>query len=232
MSITRNIVAALAISMLAMDAFAALPKEQVKKLNEAAAVVAKVRSSPEGIPEDIWSKAACVVVIPSLKKAGFIIAGEFGSGAMSCRNAGHWGAPVFMKLTKGSAGFQAGAQSTDLILVVLNRKGAEKLLGNEVTLGADASIAAGPAGRTATAGTDAQMTAEILSYSHAKGLFAGVDLSGGSLRADDKANTSAYGSNASAKDIALGNTPATVPPEARAFIDTLGREMVGTSGVK
>jgi lipid-binding SYLF domain-containing protein len=211
----------------------AVPKSEAKKLNESAAVLSEIRNAPDGgIPQGIWDKAQCVVVIPSLKKAGFIIGGEFGSGVMSCKQGARWGAPVFMQLTKGSAGFQAGVQSTDLVLVVLNQGGAEKLLNNKVTLGADASIAAGPVGRTATAGTDAQMTAEMLSYSRAKGLFAGVDLSGGTLKPDDKANANVYGASASARDIALGTAKVTVPPEAHAFSNALGRDVQGTSGVK
>jgi lipid-binding SYLF domain-containing protein len=171
-------------------------------------------------------------VIPSLKKAAFIVGGEFGSGVMSCKHANTWGAPIFMQLTKGSAGFQIGAQSTDLVLVVMNRSGVDKLLGNKVTLGADASIAAGPAGRGATAATDAQMSAEMLSYSRARGLFAGVDLSGGTLRPDDSANAKAYGSNVSARDIALGTRPVAMSAEARAFTNALSSNVRATTGVK
>jgi SH3 domain-containing YSC84-like protein 1 len=137
-----------------------------------------------------------------------------------------------MEMTKGSAGLQIGVQSTDLVLVVMNQRGAEKLLGNKVTLGADASVAAGPVGRAASAATDAQLSAEMLSYSRAKGLFAGVDLSGGSLNPDKSKNERAYGPNASARDIALGTTPVKASAEAQAFINALGRDTRGTSGVK
>ena len=213
-------------------AFGALSKDDLKHLNRATTVLSEFRNSSD-IPESVWTKADCVLVIPSLKKAAFIVGGEGGSGVMSCRHSnGAWGTPVFMQLTKGSVGFQVGASSTELVLFVMNASGAEKLLSNKTTLGTDASIAAGPVGRTATAATDAQMTAEMLSYSHSKGLFAGVNLSGGALTADKDANTRAYGSTASAKEIALGTTPVTALAQARGFTDALGRTTRATTGVK
>jgi lipid-binding SYLF domain-containing protein len=151
---------------------------------------------------------------------------------MSCRQGATWTAPVFMDLTKGSVGLQAGVQSTELILLIMNRKGLDKLLSNKVTLGADASIAAGPVGRTASAATDAQMTAEMLSYSRSKGIFAGIDLSGGSLRPDKDANARAYGANVTARDVALGSARVNMAPEVKAFRDALGRDTRGTTGVK
>jgi SH3 domain-containing YSC84-like protein 1 len=213
-------------------AFGALSKDDLKNLNKATTVLSEFRNSAD-IPESVWTKADCVLVIPSLKKAAFIVGGEGGSGVMSCRHSnGAWGTPVFMQLTKGSVGFQVGASSTELVLFVMNAGGAEKLLSNKTTLGVGASIAAGPVGRTATAATDAQMTAEMLSYSHSKGLFAGVNLSGGALTADKDANERAYGSTASAKEIALGTTPVTVLAQARGFTDALGRNVRATTGVK
>src|SRR6516225_9020040 len=135
--------------LVGTTAFAALSKDDAKRLNASTTVLNELRrGSDNGIPEQIWDKAA------------FIIGGEFGGGVMSCRHANTWGAPVFMQMAKGSAGFQIGAQSTDLVLVVMNRSGVDKLLGNKVTLGADASVAAGPVGRSALAATDAQMSAE------------------------------------------------------------------------
>jgi len=229
----KTVVVSVVAVLATTSALAAPSKEDAKRLNESAAVLNELRSAGDsGIPESIWEKAECVVVIPSLKKAGFIVGGEFGSGVMSCKSGSTWGAPIFMQMTKGSAGFQAGVQSTDLVLIVMNQRGADKLLNNKVTLGGDASIAAGPAGRTASAATDAQMTAEILSYSKSKGLFAGVDVSGGSLRPDDSANTRMYGSGKSARDIALGNVSVPLTTEAKAFTDTLGRDVRATSGVK
>jgi SH3 domain-containing YSC84-like protein 1 len=214
----------------ATPCLAAATTDDAKRLNESTAVLAEMRNAPD-IPDTVWQKAECVVVIPSLKKAGFILGGEFGSGVMSCRRANTWGAPVFMKLTKGSAGFQIGVQSTDLVLMVMNRRGVEKLLSNKVTLGADASVAAGPVGRNASAATDAQMTAEMLSYSRSKGFFAGIDLSGGSLRPDDSANARMYGQT-SARAIALSTTPVMMTTEARAFTNALGSGVRATTGTK
>ena len=232
MKTLRTVVAGIATVLVASTAFATLSKDEIKKLDESTMLLSEMRNAPDsGIPERIWNNAKCVVVIPSLKKAAFIIGGEWGKGVMSCRNAGKWSAPIFMEMTKGSAGFQIGAQSVDLVLVVTNQSGAEKLLRNKVTFGADASIAAGPVGRAASAATDAGMSAEILAYSRAKGLFAGVDLSGGSLRPDQSANARAYGPNLSSTDIAMGKMPVTVPVEAQAFTRALSREVTGTGGV-
>jgi lipid-binding SYLF domain-containing protein len=169
-----------------------------------------------------------VVVIPSMKKAAFVIGGEYGSGVMSCRTANDWSAPVFMQLAKGSVGFQIGAQQTDLVLLVMNRSGLQKLLNDKVTLGADASIAAGPVGRSGSAATDAQLGAEILSYSRSQGLFAGINLSGGVLKADKDADTRAYGPNVNANDIALGTRQATLEP-ATPFIQALRQNSGATT---
>jgi len=229
----KTVVASVAILLIGTSAFAQLTKHDSEKLNEATNVLTEIRNAPDtGIPDSIWDKAQCVIVIPDLKKAGFIVGGEHGSGVMSCKHANTWGPPVFMEMTKGSFGFQAGIQSVDLVLVVMNQRGVEKLLRNKVTLGADASIAAGPVGRAASAATDAQMSAEMLSYSRAKGLFAGIDLSGGSLGPDVSKNERMYGPNASVQAIALGTKPVKMSTEARAFTNALGRETRGTSGKK
>jgi lipid-binding SYLF domain-containing protein len=232
MKTLRIVLAGLASLSVATTAFAALSKDDVKRLHEAAVVLTEIRNAPDNsIPDRIWNNARCIVVIPSLKKAAFIVGGEFGTGVMSCRHEGRWGAPIFMQMAKGSAGFQIGASSTDLVLVVNDDRGVEKLLRNKVTLGGDASIAAGPVGRSASAATDAQLSAEMLAYSRSKGLFAGVDLSGGTLKPDQSANERAYGSPANASDIALGTQAVTVPSEAQAFMNALGRGVRGTSGV-
>jgi len=229
----KTIVASVTVLLMAASAFGQLKKSDIEKLNDAANVLNEIKSAPDrGIPDSIWNKAHCVVVIPGLTKAAFIVGGEHGSGVMSCRHGNTWGPPVFMEMTKGSAGLQAGVSSTDLVLVVMNQRGAETLLNNKVTLGADASIAAGPVGRAASAGTDAQLSAEILSYSRSKGLFAGINLSGGSLNPDQSKNERAYGPNASAAAIALGTTPVKVSPEMQAFTNALGREVRATSGKK
>jgi lipid-binding SYLF domain-containing protein len=199
----------------ASTSFAKVSGDETKRLNQAATVLDELRGTPDkGIPQDLWNKAQCVVVIPSMKKAAFVIGGEFGSGVMSCRTGSNWTAPVFMQLAKGSVGFQIGAQETDLVLLIMNRTGLQKLLNDKVTLGADASIAAGPVGRTGSAATDAQLGAEILSYSRSQGLFAGINLSGGVLKPDKDANARAYTSNVSANDIALGTHQATLEPAA------------------
>src|SRR4030095_4225942 len=227
----KTIVASVTVLLMAASAFGQLKKSDIEKLNDAANVLTEIREAPDkGIPDSIWNKAQCVVVIPGLTKAAFIVGGEHGSGVMSCRHRNTWGPPVFMEMTKGSAGLQAGVSSTDLVLVVMNQKGAEKLLNNKVTLGADASIAPRPVGRAASAGTDAQLSAEILSYSRAKGLFAGINLSGGSLNPDRSKNERAYGPYESTAAIAFGTTPVKVSPEMQAFTNALGREVRATSG--
>jgi lipid-binding SYLF domain-containing protein len=183
------------------------------------------------IPQELWEKADCVVVIPSLKKGAFIVGGEFGEGLMSCRRGSTWSAPVFMDLEKGSWGLQIGAQAIDLVLLVMNKEGMEKLLNNKVSLGAEASVAAGPVGRDARAGTDAQLKAEILSYSRSKGLFAGIDISGGVLKPDKDHNADLYGKEVDARTVVLTGNVAT-PAAARPFMDALNREAVATSGQK
>jgi SH3 domain-containing YSC84-like protein 1 len=216
------------IASTSTTSFAKLSGDETKRLTDAATVLHELRNTPDqGIPQDLWSKAQCVVVIPSMKKAAFVIGGEYGSGVMSCRTASDWSAPVFMQLAKGSVGFQIGAQQTDLVLLVMNRSGLQKLLSDKVTLGADASIAAGPVGRSGSAATDAQLGAEILSYSRSQGLFAGINLSGGVLKADKDADARAYGSNVNANDIALGTRQAALEP-ATPFIQAL-RQTAGAT---
>src|SRR5262249_29760564 len=214
-------------------AFGSSGRDDTKTLAKATTVLTEIRNAPDkNIPDSVWSRAECVVVIPGMKKAGFILGGEFGSGVMSCRNGRAWSARVFMELEKGRAGPQAGIRSTDLVLLVMNRAGVQKLLSNKGTLGGAASIAAGPVGRTATAGTDAQMTAEMLSYSRSKGLFAGIDLSGGTFKPDVDANAAMYGATANARDIALGTKQVTMTAEGRAFTNALSQGVRATTGVK
>ena len=151
---------------------------------------------------------------------------------MTCRQGNEWTAPVFMQLAKGSWGLQIGAEQIDLVLLVMNERGVERLLKDKVSLGADASIAAGPVGRAANAATDAQMTAEMLAYSRSQGVFAGIDLSGGVLKPDTESNERTYGSSAKPKDIITGAQRVTIPVQARAFLDTVSRDVRGTSGRK
>src|SRR5215470_14071603 len=187
--------------LLATTAFAEMSKDEMKRLGDSATILTELRASSDGIPEDYWAKAQCVVVIPSMKKAALVVGGEYGSGVMSCRTDTDWSSPVFMQLAKGSVAFQIGAQSTDLVLLIMNRRGIDKLLSDKVSLGADISIAAGPVGRSASAATDAQLSAEILSYSRSSGLFAGINLSGGVLKPDKDAGARAYGPSVTAREV-------------------------------
>jgi len=220
---------AIVLSLAVTSAFAAISTSEQKRLQDAAQVVTSLRNADNGISEDLWQKADCVVVIPDMKKAAFIIGGEFGKGVMSCRTANGWSSPVFMELEKGSLGFQAGAQSIDLVLLVMNRDAAQKMLNSKVSLGADASIAAGPVGRAASASTNTDL-AEVLSYSRTKGAFAGINLSGGALMVDKNDNTDVYGAVTPA-DVVL-NGRGTPPAEARAFLGSLGTGARATGGTK
>jgi lipid-binding SYLF domain-containing protein len=219
-------VAAVAFVLVgAVNANAAIGSAEAARLEAAAQIVQGIRTD---IPADIWSRARCVAVIPDLKKAAFIFGGEYGKGVMSCRSGDRWSPPVFMQLAKGSWGFQAGAEEVDVVLLVMNEQGVQKLLQNKVNLGADASIAAGPLGRHGSVGTDAALTAEILSYSRAKGLFAGINLSGGVLRPDEEANTAAYGKGAAPRTI-LASRELSAPPQASAFLRALGAQSAATA---
>jgi lipid-binding SYLF domain-containing protein len=170
----------------------------------------------------LLAKAECVIIIPGMKKAAFVVGGEYGRGFVECRNTNRgWGAPAAVRMEGGSLGFQIGGQSTDLVMLVMNTKGMTKLLEDKFTLGADAAVAAGPVGRNATANTDAKMTAEILAWSRSKGLFAGVSLKGATLRPDQDQNEQLYGKKMSNKEVLSGSVSA--PPEARALISTLDK---------
>jgi lipid-binding SYLF domain-containing protein len=198
------------------------PKE-LSRIQEAATVLKEIHSIPDkDIPDELWQRAECVVVIPSLKKAAFIVGGEYGKGLMSCKHEGAWGAPIFMQIGKGSWGIQIGAQTIDLVLLVMNKSGMEKMLRNKVTLGAEASVAGGPVGRDARAATDGQMKAEILSYSRTQGLFAGVNLSGGIVRADAEDNRDLYGADVSPRDVVMNGSAAPLPA-TEAFMAALPR---------
>jgi len=196
---------------------------QAERIREAATVLNEIHAVPDkDIPQELWTRAECVIVVPSLKKAAFVVGGEYGKGLMSCRHSGEWSAPIFMQVGKGSWGLQIGAQTIDLVLLVMNASGMEKMLRNKVSLGAEASIAAGPIGRDARAATDAQMKAEILSYSRAQGLFAGINFSGGVVKPDVDDNKDLYGSKASARDVVMGGT-VKAPAATDAFMTALKR---------
>jgi SH3 domain-containing YSC84-like protein 1 len=187
-------------------------------------VLREISNAPDrGIPQDLLDRSVCVAVIPGLKKGGFIIGGSYGKGLMSCRTdmgAGPWSAPSMFLLEGGSFGLQIGAQSVDLVLVIMNLSGLESLLDSKFTLGADASVAAGPVGRTAAAETDAWMSAQILTYSRAKGLFGGLVLKGGVVRPDNDANQVLYGKQIVPRDILMHRTD-TVPKDAKIFLGEL-----------
>jgi SH3 domain-containing YSC84-like protein 1 len=199
-------------------------KKDQDRLQNAGQVMKEILDIPDDIPQSLLDKADCVIVLPSVLKAAFIVGGSYGRGAMTCRSGdnfqGPWGAPTMMALEGGSFGFQIGGQATDFVLLVMNPRGASSILNSKVKLGADASAAAGPKGRTAEAATDVTLRAEVLTYSRARGLFAGISLSGSTLRPDNDANERIYGRKLPAKDIALhGAVP--VPPSARLLIQTL-----------
>jgi lipid-binding SYLF domain-containing protein len=216
--------------LVAASAFATISHDEAKRLTESAAILTELRAAPDkGIPEELWKRAECVIVIPSMKKAAFIVGGEYGSGVMSCRTGASWSAPVFMRLAKGTWGLQIGAEQVDLVLLVMNRRGVNKLLEDEVSLGADASVAAGPVGRTAAAATDAQLHAEMLSYSRSQGIFAGIDLSGGVLHPDKDADARAYGAAPTARQVIEGTGHVTAPAEAESFLASIGREVKRTA---
>ena len=193
------------------------------RLRACATVIKEIVSIPENIPGELLDKAECVIVFPGVKKFAVGVGGSYGRGAMTCRTGpdftGAWSAPTLMALEGGSIGFQLGGQSTDYVLLVMNDRGATSVLSSKVKLGVDAAAAAGPKGRSAAAATDVVMKAEMLSYSRARGLFAGVSLEGTTLRPDNDANTLVYGSEIPAREIVKGSVA--VPSAAREMIDVL-----------
>jgi SH3 domain-containing YSC84-like protein 1 len=190
----------------------------------AAVVLKEIAEAPDnGIPRDLLNKSACVAVIPGMKRAGFIVGANYGKGVMSCRidgGTGSWSAPSMMALEGGSFGLQIGAQSVDLILVIMNLSGLESLLDSKFTLGGDASVAAGPVGRTAAAETDAWMSAKILAYSRSRGLFGGLVIKGGVVRPDNDANHVLYDKEIEPRQILLNKT-VPVPKDVKIFLDEL-----------
>jgi SH3 domain-containing YSC84-like protein 1 len=192
-------------------------------------------NTPENIPQELLEKAECVIVFPSVLKAAFGVGGSYGRGAMVCRTGtdfgGPWGAPAMYALEGGSVGFQLGGQATDLVLLVMNNRGAQSILSSKVKLGADASAAAGPKGRDASADTDAYLRAEILSYSRSRGLFAGISLEGSTLRPDDEANEQVYGRKITSRDIVLGKDIA-VPASGRRLVRILQNDSPRNTSAK
>ena len=195
--------------------------KEVGRIKDAGVVLKEILNIPDDIPKDLLDDAECVIVLPSVKKLAIGIGGSFGRGVMVCRSGEHftggWGAPAMYALEGANIGFQLGGQATDFVLLVVNPRGAESLMGSKVKLGADAAAAAGPKGRTATAATDVVMRAEILSYSRSRGLFAGVSLEGSTLRPDNDANEKVYGRKLTAKEILREGKVAT--PAAAHILD-------------
>jgi len=192
------------VAALALMPLLAKDSEPVKRLEEAAAVFSEVMATPDrSIPQDLLANAHCIVIVPELKTAAFVFGGKYGKGYLSCRNKSGtgWSAPGTVRIEGGSVGFQIGGSSTDLIMLVMSERGADKLLSSKFTLGVEGSVAAGPVGRTATAQTDAQMHADILSWSRSQGLFAGLALEGATLRQDLDDNGTLYGKKLENRDI-------------------------------
>ncbi|HSB28942.1 MAG TPA: lipid-binding SYLF domain-containing protein [Pyrinomonadaceae bacterium] len=188
--------------------------DTTKRLNASAGVLSEIMAAPDkGIPQDLLDKSACVVIVPNVKKGAFIVGAKYGRGFVVCRNQNGrgWSAPAGVKIEGGSVGFQIGGSETDVVMLLMNQSAIDKLLSSKFTIGGDASVAAGPVGRTSSAATDAQLHAELLSYSRARGLFAGVSLDGATLRPDDDANKDMYGKAMSNKDVVRGNIK---PPRA------------------
>jgi lipid-binding SYLF domain-containing protein len=210
------------VILQAKDASTAAETNQ--RLQESATILNEIMSTPDkGIPDDLLDRAHCVVVVPSLKKGAFIVGAKYGKGFISCRKAGNkgWSAPGAVRVEGGSVGFQIGGSESDVVLLVMNARGADRLLSSKFTLGGEGSVAAGPVGRTAKAETDAKMTAEMLSWSRARGVFAGISLEGATLREDQDDNAAMYGAKLSNREIVTKWKPA--PKGSEALLQALNK---------
>jgi len=217
-------IATIVATTVAVAPLVAADNEPAQRLDAAAAVLSEVMATPDkGIPQELLEKAHCVVIVPDLKTAAFVVGGKYGKGYLSCRRAGGdgWSAPATVRIEGGSVGFQIGGSSTDLIMLVMTERGSQKLLESKFTVGAEGSVAAGPVGRTATAQTDVQMHADILSWSRSQGLFAGIALQGATLRQDLDDNTTLYGKPLENRDIVTNGMAA--PPAAAKLLALLNR---------
>lgn len=223
----RMMSSVLALAMIALPLSAVTDKKEAERLENCGTVLKEIMDIPDDIPQDLIDKAVCVIVYPSVVKAAFVLGASYGRGAMTCRtgesNTGPWSAPAMMALEGGSFGFQIGGQATDFVLLVMNSRGAHSILKSKVKLGADASAAAGPKGRNAAAETDVTLRAEVLSYSRARGLFAGISLAGSSVRPDNDANSRVYGKQVEAESIIFKGAVA-VPPPAQKLIGYLNQK--------
>jgi len=212
------------VAALALPTYA--QKKEMERVEESGTVMKEILAAPDSIPQSVLDKADCVVVLPSVKKFAIGIGGSYGRGVMTCRGGkdfqGKWGAPTMMALEGASAGLQLGGEATDFILLLMNSRAASGILASKVKLGGDASAAAGPVGRTASAETDVTLRADILSYSRARGAFAGLSLSGSTLRPDNDANKDLYGKKIEAKEIVLEGA-VKAPPSAEKLLSTLDK---------
>jgi lipid-binding SYLF domain-containing protein len=210
--------------LLAVVLYAA--NREQNRLENCGVVMQEIMNVPDNIPQEVMEKAECVIVFPSVLKAAFVVGASYGRGAMVCRTGkefrGPWGAPAMYALEGGSVGFQIGGEATDLVLLVMNDRGADSILNSKVKLGGDASVAAGPVGRDASANTDAYMRAEVLSYSRSRGLFAGISLEGSTLRPDDDATADVYGRKLTAREIVIGGKIG-IPESGRHLVAVLDK---------
>ena len=215
-----------ALMSTTLSSFAAADKSKLdERLNSARAVLNQIMATPDkGIPTNILAGASCVVVIPGFKKGAFLVGAQYGQGVATCRTPKGWSAPVFVQLTGGSFGFQAGGQSTDLVLIAMNQDGLQDMLKNKFKLGGDAAASAGPVGRNAQAGTDWKLNAQFLSYSRSKGLFAGIDLDGTVLSQNTDDTRTFYGADLPYETVLKGNQA--TPVDARPFVRTVAKYFV------
>ena len=211
------------IAGMSAPAFCASDVEKLdSRINDSRTVIQEIMATPDkAIPDSITKKAVCVAVIPGVKKGAFIVGGEYGQGVVTCHTAHGWSGPVFIRLSGGSFGLQIGGQATDLVLVAVNDKGFQALLHDKFKIGGDASAAAGPVGRDAQASTDITLKAELLTWSRAKGLFAGIDLTGASISQNTDDTTKLYGGEHSFDQILHGSVPA--PPASKPFLQTVSK---------
>jgi SH3 domain-containing YSC84-like protein 1 len=209
------------VSLFAVSDARAATSDRLTAAADTLQALVNIPEAEKGVPQDLLKKAQCVVVVPSLKSAALGVGGEYGRGFVSCRHGSGWTAPAAVKVEGGSFGFQIGGSETEVVMLVMNQKGMNRLLTNKFTLGADATVAAGPVGRSAEAKTDAAMTAEILSYSRSRGLFAGVSLSGATLREDDSTNKDLYGKELTNREVLSGTRE--WPADAKPLRDALAK---------
>jgi SH3 domain-containing YSC84-like protein 1 len=225
MSMKKMLLLMVVMALAGLPAFA--QKDENNRIRNAGKVMVEILNVPDDIPADLLDKAECVIVLPSVMKAAFIVGGSYGRGVMSCRSGpdfnGPWSAPSMMALEGASVGFQVGGQATDFVLLVMNKRGADSILTSQVKLGGDVAAAAGPKGRNAAASTDVTMRAEVLSYSRSRGLFAGVSLEGSTLRPDNDGNERLYGKGITAKHVVI-ESKIRPPASAKLLLSTLDKK--------